>query len=67
LILCVITNNEVKSLTESLQVVLPVKLNFSYMLGGFVVVMATYELAKLMCRKKVARIPMSEALKAGAE
>jgi len=55
------------SLTESLQVVLPVKLNFGYMLGGFVVVMATYELAKLMCRKKVARIPMSEALKAGAE
>lgn len=55
------------SLTESLQLVLPVKLNFWYMLLGFIVVLATYELAKLLCRKKVARIPMSEALKAGTE
>ncbi|MFZ7104103.1 MAG: ABC transporter permease [Peptococcaceae bacterium] len=55
------------SLTESLQIVLPVKLNGWYMLLGFVVVLATYEFAKLMCRKKVARIPMSEALKAGTE
>lgn len=55
------------SLTESLQVVLPVKLNAIYMLFGFIVVMATYEFAKWICRKKVARIPMSEALKAGTE
>ena len=55
------------SLTESLQVVLPVKLNVLYMLLGFVVVMATYAFAKRICRKKVARIPMSEALKAGTE
>lgn len=56
-----------QSLTESLQLVLPVKLHVWYMLLGLVVVMVTYEFAKLMCRKKVARIPMSEALKAGAE
>ncbi|HBC94540.1 MAG TPA: ABC transporter permease [Pelotomaculum sp.] len=55
------------SLTESLQIVLPVKLNVWYMLFGFIVVMVTFEFAKLMCRKKVARIPMSEALKAGTE
>lgn len=55
------------SLTESLQVVLPVRLNVLYMLFGFIVVMATYEFAKLMCGKKVARIPMSEALKAETE
>ncbi len=55
------------SLTESLQIVLPVKLNILYMLFGFIVVMATYEFAKLMCRKKVTHIPMSEALKAGTE
>lgn len=55
------------SLTESLQIVLPVKLNVLYMLFGFIVVMATYELAKWMCGKKVTRIPMSEALKAGTE
>ena len=55
------------SLTESLQIVMPVKLNVLYMLLGFIVVLAAYEFAKLMCGKKVARIPMSEALKAGAE
>lgn len=55
------------SLTESLQVVLPVKLNITYMVFGFIIVMVTYEFAKLMCKKKVASIPMSEALKAGAE
>jgi putative ABC transport system permease protein len=55
------------SLTESLQIVLPVKLNVWYMLLGFVVVMATYEFAKLMCRKRATGIPMSEALKAGTE
>lgn len=55
------------SLAESLQVVLPVKLSAVYMLLGFVVVLAAYEFAKIMCRRKVARIPMSEALKAGTE
>lgn len=55
------------SLTESLQIVMPVKLNFLYILLGFIVVLAAYELSKLMCRKKVARIPMNEALKAGTE
>lgn len=56
-----------RSLADTLQVVLPVKLNAWYMLLGFVVVMITYEFAKLMSRKKVARIPMSEALKAVTE
>lgn len=55
------------SLIDTLQVVLPVRLNVWYILLGFVVVMITYEFAKLMCRKKVARIPMSEALKVGME
>jgi len=56
-----------QSLTASLQLVLPVKLNFWYVVLGFVVVFVTYELAKLMCRRRVARIPMSEAVKAGSE
>lgn len=55
------------SLTESLQIVLPVKLNVLYMLFGFIIVMASYEFAKWMCRKRAVRIPMSEALKAGIE
>ncbi len=56
-----------ESLTESLQIVMPVKLSVWYILVGFVVVLVTYEFAKLMCRKKVARVPMSEALKEGTE
>ncbi len=56
-----------QSLTESLQLILPVKPNLWSMILGLIVVMLTYELAKRMCRKKVARIPMSEALKAGTE
>lgn len=56
-----------RSLTESLQIVLPVKLNVGYMVLGLVIVLGTYEFAKLLCRKKVARVPMSEALKAGRE
>lgn len=55
------------SLTDTLQTVLPVRLNGWYMLLGAMVVLVTFEFAKLMCRKKVARIPMSEALKAGVE
>lgn len=51
------------SLTESLQLVLPVKLNPVYILVGFLVVMLTFETSKRMCRKKVAAVPMSEALK----
>ncbi|WP_313370260.1 FtsX-like permease family protein [Sedimentibacter sp.] len=56
-----------RSLTESLQIVLPVKLNIWYIVLGFIIVMITYEFAKLMCRKKISRIPMDEALKAGME
>lgn len=55
------------SLAETLQIALPVKLNLLSLLLGFVVVLATFEFAKLMCKRKVARIPMSEALKAGGE
>lgn len=55
------------SLAETLQIALPVKLSLLSLLLGFVVVLATFEFAKLMCKRKVARIPMSEALKAGGE
>jgi len=44
-----------------------VALNVWYMLLGFVVVIITYEFAKLLCKKNVALIPMSEALNAGTE
>jgi putative ABC transport system permease protein len=38
-----------------------------YVLVGFVVVLVTYELSKLLSRKKVSAVPMGEALKAGME
>jgi putative ABC transport system permease protein len=56
-----------RSLAESLQMVIPVKLSIWYILLGFVIVMLTFELAKLMSRKKINRVTMSEALKAGTE
>ncbi len=56
-----------QSITQSLQLILPVKLNPWFMVLGLAAVLCTYELAKWMCRKKVDRIPMSEALKNSAE
>lgn len=56
-----------QSLTNSMQMTIPTRLNVWYMLLGFVVVMFTYQVAKTLSRKKIDRILMSEALKAGAE
>lgn len=56
-----------QSLTESMQMTIPARLNIWYMFLGFVIVMVTYQTATLLSRKKVNRIPMSEALKAGTE
>lgn len=38
-----------------------------YLLIGFITVMLSYELSKLLSRKKVAAVSMGEALKAGRE
>ncbi|WP_273225526.1 ABC transporter permease [Geosporobacter ferrireducens] len=58
----------VQSLENSVGMTLPpLKINPSYLLIGFIVVMLTYELSKLLCRKKVNAVSMSEALKAGME
>ncbi|MGZ7444360.1 ABC transporter permease [Paenibacillus sp. TH7-28] len=56
-----------QSLAVSLQIVIPAKLNIWYILLGFVIVMLTFEVAKLMSRRKIDRISMGEALKAGTE
>ena len=56
-----------QSLTESMQMTIPTRLSVWYMLLGFVIVMLTYQIAKLLSQKKVNRIQMSEALKAGTE
>ena len=56
-----------QSLDKSVGLALPVKLDPLYIAIGFIVLIATYEFAKWVCRKKIARIPMNEALKAGTE
>ncbi|NJN44258.1 MAG: ABC transporter permease [Anaerolineae bacterium] len=56
-----------QGLADSLQMTIPTRLNISYMLLGFFIVFFTYQIAKLLSRKKVNRIPMNEALKAGTE
>lgn len=56
-----------QSLAGNMQMTIPARLNIWYVLFGFVIVMVTYQIAKLLSRKKINRIPMSEALKAGTE
>ncbi|MDF2595347.1 MAG: hypothetical protein K0R69_1688 [Clostridia bacterium] len=58
----------VQSLEDSVGMTLPpLKIDMPYVLLGFIVVMLTYELSKLLCKKKVNSVTMSEALKAGME
>lgn len=56
-----------KALENSLTFAMPVTIDPLYVIAGFVVVMLSYELSKLLCRRKVNAVSMSEALKAGAE
>ena len=56
-----------QSLDNSVGITLPVKSNPLFVLIGFMVVMLSFELSKLLCRKKVDAVPMSEALKSGME
>ena len=57
-----------KSLQDSIGLSLPpMRIDLPYLIFGFVMIMACYELSKLLCRKKVNAVPMNEALKAGME
>ena len=56
-----------QSLDASVGITLPVSINPLYILVGFVVVMLVFELSKLLSRKKVNAVSMSEALKLGME
>jgi putative ABC transport system permease protein len=56
-----------KALENSLTFAMPVTINPLYVGVGFVVVMLSYEFSKLLCRRKVNAVSMSEALKAGTE
>jgi len=56
-----------QSLADSMQMTIPARLSAWSMLLGFVIVMFTLQSAKMLSKKKVNRVPMSEALKAGIE
>ncbi|MBX3000443.1 MAG: FtsX-like permease family protein [Caldilineaceae bacterium] len=56
-----------QSLTSSMQMTIPARLNVWYMLLGFVVVMLTYQVARWLSKRNVDRISMSEILKTGIE
>ena len=55
------------SLTASMHMTIPVTISIPFLILGFVVVMLVYELSKVLTRRKVYRISMSEALKASME
>ena len=58
----------IQSLDNSVGLALPpAKISPPYILVGFIVVMLSYELSKLLCKKKVNAVSMSEALKLGME
>jgi putative ABC transport system permease protein len=55
------------SITKDMSVSIPVTINYIYVLIGFVIIYLTYELSKLLSRKKINRISMAEALKSRME
>ncbi|WP_097025622.1 ABC transporter permease [Clostridium peptidivorans] len=56
-----------KSITKDMSVSFPVTINYIYVLVGFVIIYLTYELSKLLSRRKINRISMAEALKSRME
>jgi putative ABC transport system permease protein len=52
---------------EVMNMVIPMLVNPLYVLISFVLIFAVYEITKWLCGRKLAKIPMSEALKAGTE
>ncbi len=57
----------INSATRSINLTLPVRIDYSYVFAGFVIIYLTYELSKALSKKKVNRISMTEILKAGSE
>lgn len=55
------------SVTKDMNLSIPVTINYSYVLVGFIIIYLTYELSKLVSRRKINRISMAEALKSRLE
>ncbi|NRT87447.1 ABC transporter permease [Clostridium beijerinckii] len=56
-----------KSMTKEMSISFPVTINYIYIIIGFVIIYLTFELSKLLSRKKINKISMSEALKSRVE
>lgn len=56
-----------KSMTKEMSITFPVTLDYLYIAAGFAIIYLTFELSKLLNRRKVNRISMSEALKSRME
>jgi putative ABC transport system permease protein len=56
-----------KSLTEEMTISLPITISYGYLIIGFVIIYATYEISKMLSKKKVNRISMNEVLKSRLE
>lgn len=56
-----------KSVTKTMTFALPVRIDYIYVIIGFVIIYLTFEVSKALSRKKVNRISMTEALKSRAE
>ncbi|AQS05374.1 ABC transporter permease [Clostridium beijerinckii] len=56
-----------KSITKEMSISFPVTLDYSYIIIGFVIIYLTFELSKLLSRKKINKISMAEALKSRVE
>ena len=52
-----------KSITKDMSIFIPVTINYAYVILGFIVIYFTYELSKLLSKRKIGRISMAEALK----
>ncbi|GIM28867.1 permease [Clostridium polyendosporum] len=55
------------SITKSMNFAFPVTIRYTYVLVGFLVIYITYEISKVLSRKKINKISMTEALKSGME
>jgi putative ABC transport system permease protein len=56
-----------KSMTQDMSITFPVTIEYIYVVIGFVIIYLTFELSKLLNRRKVNRISMSESLKSRME
>ena len=56
-----------KSLTKEMSISLPITIDYSYLIIGFVIIYITYEISKALSKKKVERISMNEVLKSRLE